>query len=56
MRRGELLAMDWSNVCLTRRVARIPVTKTGEPRTIPLTPAAVALLEPLKRKDGPVLA
>ena len=41
MRRGELLSMRWEHIDLGRRVVSIPVTKTGEPRTIPLPRAQV---------------
>jgi len=44
MRRGELLALTWENVRLADRTAHIPDTKTGVPRTIPLTDAALAVL------------
>jgi integrase len=44
LRRGELLALLWRHVDLERRVALIPDTKTGQPRTIPLTPEAHRIL------------
>jgi integrase len=56
MRRGELLSMRWEHIDLGRRVVSIPMTKTGEPRTIPLTPAAVELLRSLAGTLGPVLS
>lgn len=45
MRRGELLALRWEHVDLTRKVAHLPLTKNGESRDVPLSNAAVALLE-----------
>lgn len=45
MRQGEILSLDWKHVDLSRRLAHIPKTKNSEPRTVPLTPAAVALLK-----------
>lgn len=56
MRRGELLAMRWEHVDLERRVIRIPMSKNGRPRFVPLTPAALGLLEALgKKPEGSVL-
>lgn len=54
MRRGEILDLSWSNVWLDRRVAYIPQTKTGRPRTIPLTDRAIAILSALESKQGKV--
>jgi len=54
MRRGEILDLNWSNVWLDRRVAHIPQTKTGYPRTIPLTDRAIAILTALESKEGAV--
>jgi integrase len=45
MRRGDLLALTWDNVRLGERTTHIPDTKTGVPRTIPLTDAALAVLD-----------
>jgi integrase len=49
MRRGEILGLRWEHVRLAERTAHIPDTKTGVPRTIPLTEAALAVLE---TRDG----
>lgn len=49
LRRREVLELTWSNVDLERRIAYIPITKTGVPRTIPLTDAALAVIEGLKK-------
>ena len=49
MRRGELLALQWSDINLERQLLHIPKTKNGCPRTIPLTPAATAILLSLGR-------
>ncbi len=49
MRQGELLAMEWANVDLGRRVARLEDTKNGERRDVPLSNAAAAILEALPR-------
>jgi len=57
-RLGELLALSWENIDLTRRTARIPLTKTDEPRTIPLTAEAVRILRrhAPKRRKGQALS
>ncbi len=51
MRRGELAAMRWEHV--DGRVLRVPETKTGEPRRVPLSSRARAVLDALPRRlDG----
>jgi integrase len=55
LRRGELLALHWRHIDLERRVALIPDTKTGQPRTIPLSPQAIRLLAAKERKGERVL-
>lgn len=54
LRRGELLDLTWPHIDLERRLAHIPRTKTGHPRTIPLTDDAVAVLKGLPVTDGRV--
>lgn len=55
MRQGELLALTWDNIDLTRRVARLLDTKNGERRDVPLSIAAIAVLTALPRAiDGRV--
>lgn len=44
MRRGELLAIQWKHINFDTRVLHIPVTKTGKPRSIPLTERAREIL------------
>lgn len=56
MRRGELLALRWADVDLTKRIAHLRTSKNGESRTVPLSPAAVAVLAGLPRSiDGRVM-
>jgi len=55
LRRGELLALCWRHIDLERRVALIPDTKTGQPRTIPLSPEAMRLLTAKERGGERVL-
>ena len=49
LRRGEILQMRWCHVDVDRRTAHIPQTKTGHPRTIPLTDGALAVLSAIGR-------
>lgn len=55
MRRSELVQLRWRDVDLDRRVAALRDTKNGDPRAVPLSPIAVALLLALPRRiDGKV--
>lgn len=51
MRRGEILALRWDDVDTERAVARLRMTKNGSSRLVPLSPAALAVLEGLPRVD-----
>ena len=54
-RQGELLDLTWSRIDLAKQTAFFPDTKTETPRTIPLSKAAVAVLQALPRSiDGRV--
>jgi integrase len=44
MRRGEVLSLDWENIDLPNQTARLPLTKNGECRVVPLGPRAKAVL------------
>jgi integrase len=50
MRQGELVALRWENVDLTRRIAHLPDTKNGEARTVPLSSTSVEVLRALPRR------
>ena len=55
MRRGEIAAMRWDHLDRLARVLLIPETKTGTPRRVPLSTAALAVLDGLPRRlDGRV--
>ena len=57
MRRGEIAAMRWEHLDRQARVLLIPETKTGTPREVPLSRAAVAILDEkstVGNTDGPV--
>lgn len=47
MRAGEVVGMAWDDIDLEARVVHLPHTKNGHPRDVPLSGAAVALLEQL---------
>lgn len=49
MRRGELLALRWSDVYLADRFVRLHDTKNGESRDVPLSTRAYELLNDLPR-------
>jgi integrase len=51
IRQGELTALTWSNVDLERRTIRLPVTKNGKTRTVPLSTRAVSILEALPQRS-----
>lgn len=57
MRRSELLSLSWENIDLVKQVAFLPDTKNGDSRSVPLSKAAVAVLQGLPRSiDGRVFA
>ncbi len=51
LRRSEILGLDWRFVSIKSRIAHVPISKSGSPRTIPLTDAAVAVLRALGPKE-----
>lgn len=51
-RKTELLTAEWRHVDLERRAWFIPTTKTGKPRYVPLSQAAVDIIEALPRWDN----
>ncbi len=46
-RRGEILSLKWADVDLDRCTARLNITKTNQPRTIPLSAACIVMLKGL---------
>lgn len=52
MRRSEILAAEWRHVNLDNSTLHIPMTKTGHPRTIPLTKRAIRILGQLIEVTG----
>jgi len=54
MRKQELLRAQWQNVDTERRTWKIPTTKTGKARHVPISLALLAILQSLPRwKDCP---
>lgn len=52
-RKRELLDAKWEEVNLDRRIWRIPTSKTGKPRHVPLSDDAIAVLRSIPRiADG----
>ncbi len=52
MRRGELLSLQWENINFEARVARLPDTKNGDSRDVPLSPRALAVLRDVGPKPS----
>jgi integrase len=49
MRRGEILAMRWDHIQEAHRALLVPLSKNGQPRVLPLSLAALRLLERVRR-------
>lgn len=54
MRSGEIVGMTWADVDLPARTVRLPRTKNGDAREVPLSTRAVAILQALPVGLGPV--
>ena len=52
MRRDEIARLTWNYVDFDRKSAHLPKTKNGEARTVPLSPAALAILREILAEDG----
>jgi integrase len=50
-RRGEIMALQWSDIDLERRTAHLRVTKTGKARIIPLSVGCVEMLQQLPKSS-----
>jgi integrase len=51
-RKREVLDAKWEDFDLERRIWRIPTTKAGKPRHVPLADGALTLLSTTPRTDG----
>lgn len=54
MRAGEIVSLTWDNVDLDSRVAKLPMTKNGFPRSVPLSAEAIRILEQVRGDTGSV--
>lgn len=54
MRAGEVFGLGWGRVYLAERFVRLVDTKNGHPRDVPLSKAAVAILESMPEREGGV--
>jgi integrase len=54
MRRGEIVGLDWQHVNLEQRRVHLTATKNGSSRGVPLSRKAIATLEALPERSGPV--
>lgn len=52
LRRGEIANAKWSDLDLAECVLKVPETKTGEPRIIPLSKKAIEILESIKEVES----
>jgi integrase len=55
-RSGEITAIEWPHIDWSRRLARLPDSKTNEPRTIHLSNAAIEVLKETPRVGKFVIA
>ncbi len=55
MRRGELLSMEWQHADFDSCTVRLPKTKNGHARLVPLSPRAIAFLAELPCDDERVI-
>lgn len=51
MRAGEIIGMQWKDVTLEKRIVRLPKTKNGDAREVPLSRRAIELIESMKGLD-----
>jgi len=54
MRQGEIAGLDWTNINVPQRRLYLPMTKNGSSRGVPLSLKAIAVLESLPERPGPV--
>jgi integrase len=52
MRRGELMGLTWTDIDLPNRKAYLHDSKNGDPRQVPLTQDAVAILTALSKDES----
>ncbi|MDY3808759.1 site-specific integrase [Desulfovibrio porci] len=52
MRRDEIASLTWQQVDMERCTLLLPKTKNGEARTVPLSPAALAILKEIPQPEN----
>ena len=52
MRRGEILALQWQDICVEDKIARLHLTKNETSRDVPLSSTALAILIEQKAKGA----
>lgn len=55
MREGELLSAEWRHLDRQRRLLFLPITKNGNSRHVPISPAALEILDGLPRLGERIL-
>jgi integrase len=48
MRAGEIASLTWVNVNIEKRIAKLPITKNGFARDVPLSNEAIRILEQVR--------
>lgn len=48
MRAGEIASLTWDSVDIDKRVAKLPMTKNGFPRNVPLSAEAMRIIDQVK--------
>lgn len=56
MRQSEIVSLRWENIDLKKGTAKLPDTKNGEPRVVPLSRTAIQVLTPMKKDSGLVFS
>lgn len=51
MRAGEIVGLHWKDVSLDKRIVRLPKTKNGDAREVPLSKKAIGLIESMEGLD-----
>lgn len=52
MRAGELLGLEWSRINLKEKFVRLPITKNGKARDVPLSKKAVRIIGRFPKRAG----
>jgi integrase len=52
LRKREILQAQWANLDIARQTLRLPETKTGKPRHVPLSSEAIGIIRSIPRMSG----